>query len=50
MAQGLFSLAQAKYSMGSLGQQQYDMDMKASAIVEVIEEGKWNPSVRLPVN
>ena len=36
--QGLFSLAQAKYSMGPIGQQQYDMEMQASSTVHITGE------------
>jgi hypothetical protein len=34
---GLFSIAQTKYSKGCIGQQQYDMEMEASARVDVLE-------------
>ena len=37
LAQGFFSLSQARYSMGYLGQQQYDMDMQASAVINIGE-------------
>mmetsp|Transcript_3518 Transcript_3518/g.7675 ORF Transcript_3518/g.7675 Transcript_3518/m.7675 type:complete len:252 (-) Transcript_3518:409-1164(-) len=37
LKKGLFSMAQAKYSMGPFGQAQYNMDMQASATVSVIE-------------
>ncbi|GIL62422.1 hypothetical protein Vafri_16654, partial [Volvox africanus] len=39
LKQGLMNLARAKYSMGPIGQAQYDMDMKASVRVAVRSEG-----------
>ena len=38
--QGLFSITQARYSMGALGQQQYDAEMQATATVTVVEDGE----------
>ncbi|EFJ47286.1 hypothetical protein VOLCADRAFT_92018 [Volvox carteri f. nagariensis] len=43
LKQGLLSLARAKYSMGPIGQAQYDMDMKASVRVGVFPGAVGKP-------